>query len=80
MIACFHGMMGYRPFVKQLDPGTARPVLGEQPIYIGQTRIFVVPNPSPANAHASLESQIAWYDRLVEAVRIFRSDLASIQW
>ena len=72
-IACFQGMMGYRPFLKNLYPGTARPVLGEQQIVIGQTRIFVIPNPSPANAHASLETQIAWYDCLAVAAQTLGS-------
>ena len=63
-IACFHGMMGYRPFLRVLASDAARPVLGEQPINIGATRIFVIPNPSPANAHASPAVQTEWYDRL----------------
>ncbi len=67
-IACFHGMMGYRPFAKVLAPASARPQLGEQPDKIGQTRIFVIPNPSPANAHASPAAQTAWYDRLAAAL------------
>lgn len=38
--------------------------LGAQPTSVGPTRLFVVPNPSPANAHFSLGDQISWYDRL----------------
>ena len=67
-IACFQGMMGYRPFQKHLFPSAPNPALGEQPRRIGQTRVFVVPNPSPANAHASLVEQTAWYDRLAAAL------------
>lgn len=63
-IACFHGMMGYRPFVRLHAPALPPAVLGEQALRIGGTRMFVIPNPSPANAHASLEVQTAWYDRL----------------
>jgi TDG/mug DNA glycosylase family protein len=33
---------------------------------IGATRLFVVPNPSPANAHFTLADQAAWYDRLAD--------------
>lgn len=63
-IACFHGMMGYRPFARVHAPALPRPILGEQPLRIGRTRLFVIPNPSPANAHASPAVQAAWYDQL----------------
>src|SRR5262249_38141609 len=42
------------------------PALGAQPELIGSTRLFVVPNPSPANAHFTLADQAAWYDRLAD--------------
>jgi len=63
-IACFHGMMGYRPFLRVHAPELLKPVLGEQPFRLGRTRLFVIPNPSPANAHASPAVQTEWYDRL----------------
>ena len=63
-IACFHGMMGYRPFILSHAPLSPKPRLGEQPVGIGRTRLFVIPNPSPANAHSSPAEQTAWYDRL----------------
>lgn len=70
VVACFHGIMGYRPFVRY---GLRRPEtprrLGAQALRIGGTRLFVVPNPSPANAHVGLRDQIAWYDRLAKYVR-----------
>jgi TDG/mug DNA glycosylase family protein len=66
-IACFHGMMGYRPFVRMYAPALPKPELGEQMLRIGRTRLFVIPNPSPANAHASPTTQMAWYDRLAAA-------------
>ena len=67
LVACFHGVMGYRPFLrhglgKRGPPGE----LGAQEVTLGETRIFVVPSPSPANAHFRLEDQILWYDRLAE--------------
>jgi TDG/mug DNA glycosylase family protein len=65
-IACFQGMMGFRPFLRVLDP-TLKPALGEQPLRLGGTRLFVVPSPSPANAHSSPEEQTAWYDRVAHA-------------
>jgi double-stranded uracil-DNA glycosylase len=42
------------------------PALGEQPQTIGATRLFVVPNPSPANAHFTVADQTMWYDRLAD--------------
>lgn len=70
IVACFHGVTGYRPFVQYGlgRPGT-HPSLGAQPLRVDGTRLFVVPNPSPANAHARLRDQIAWYDRLAKHVR-----------
>ena len=38
--------------------------LGLQPRSIGATRVFVTPNPSPANAVYSLEDLADWYRRL----------------
>ena len=35
----------------------------------GRLRLFVVPNPSGANAHFTLEDQVTWYDRLDEFLR-----------
>jgi hypothetical protein len=37
-----------------------------QPEVVGATRLFVVPNPSPANAHFTLADQTAWYDRVAD--------------
>jgi TDG/mug DNA glycosylase family protein len=66
-VACFHGLTAYRPFHAFVFKSAAtRPVLGEQPKTIGMTRIFVVPNPSPANAHFTLADQTEWYDRLAD--------------
>jgi len=68
-IVCFQGMMGFRPFLRVHAPDHPRPELGEQPIRIGRTRLFVVPSPSAANAHASPAEQTAWYDRLAAVTR-----------
>jgi TDG/mug DNA glycosylase family protein len=66
-VACFHGLTAYRPFLALALGDTERtPALGPQPEVIGATRLFVVPNPSPANAHFTLADQAAWYDRLAE--------------
>jgi double-stranded uracil-DNA glycosylase len=64
-VACFHGLTAYRPFRQLVFPVSRfPPSLGEQPERIGDTRLFVVPNPSPANAHFTPAGQADWYDRL----------------
>jgi TDG/mug DNA glycosylase family protein len=68
-VACFHGLTGYRPFLSRVIPNVRRrPTLGSQPDLLGKTRVYVVPNPSPANAHFTLADQTGWYDRLAEFV------------
>lgn len=69
-VACFHGLTGFRPFVQfALNRDAAGIVLGAQPLTVGRTRLFVAPNPSPANAHFKIQDQIKWYDRLAEFLR-----------
>lgn len=68
-VACFHGVTGYRQVHRAIvAPGpdgiVADPVLGPQKVRIGDTRLFLVPNPSGANAGFTRADQIAWYDRL----------------
>jgi double-stranded uracil-DNA glycosylase len=66
-VACFHGLTAYRPFLDlALGIDGRVPVLGPQPEVVGSTRLFVVPNPSPANAHFTLADQTSWYDRLAD--------------
>ncbi len=66
-VACFHGITGYRQFLKfGLGIKDGRAVLGPQAEVIGTTRLFVVPNPSPANAHFTPRDQTRWYDRVAE--------------
>jgi double-stranded uracil-DNA glycosylase len=67
-IACFHGITGFRHVHATLQPLAAKPVLGPQPWRISGTRVFVIPNPSPANAHATPAEQTRWYDRLGAAL------------
>lgn len=66
-VVCFQGLTGYRPFLQHalhLDPRAA--TLGLQAVRLDGARVFVVPNPSGANAHFRLEDQVAWYDRLAD--------------
>ncbi|MCI0896240.1 MAG: mismatch-specific DNA-glycosylase, partial [Chloroflexi bacterium] len=64
MIACFHGMMAYKAYLRYAEGIRADPELGLQDYAIGDTRVFVAPNPSPANARYSLEVLADWYRRL----------------
>jgi TDG/mug DNA glycosylase family protein len=64
-VACFHGVTAYRGFARvALGAPEAGTALGLQPERVGATRLYVVPNPSPANAHFTVEDQRRWYDRL----------------
>ena len=63
-IACFHGMMCYRAYLQYGEGAKEKPDLGLQPQPIGQSRVFVVPNPSPANAQYSLNDLVDWYQQL----------------
>jgi TDG/mug DNA glycosylase family protein len=65
-LACFHGVMAYTPFLKFAFALKRHVVCGPQLETIGSTRLFVVPNPSPANAHFTVRDQTAWYDRLAD--------------
>ena len=64
-VACFHGMMAYRSYLWygegfHLGEG----VLGPQDHIIGRSRVFVVPNPSPANARYSVADLAELYRQL----------------
>ena len=63
-IACFHGMTSYRAYLKYGEGLNQKPDLGLQPHRFGPSRVFVVPNPSPANAQYSLEDLVGWYQQL----------------
>ena len=67
-IACFHGLTAYRAYLRYADgirsPGPI--ALGRQQRAIGSSRVFVLPNPSPANARYSLDDLTRWYRKLSE--------------
>jgi double-stranded uracil-DNA glycosylase len=65
-VACFHGVTGYQYAHRVWDAGIEPIQLGLQQTRIGKTKIFVVPNPSGANAHYTRAEQTAWYDELAE--------------
>ena len=64
LITCFHGVMGYAAYLKHAEGITDKPHLGRQTNSIGGSQVFVVPNPSPANAQYSLSDLIVWYQKL----------------
>lgn len=63
-IACFHGLTGYKAYLRYGEETAERAELGFQERTIGRSRVFVIPNPSPANARYSLADLAAWYRRL----------------
>lgn len=65
-VACFLGITGYRRVHHAMAADPSPPQLGMQPLRLGATRLFLVPSPSGANAHASLAEQTLWFDRLAD--------------
>ena len=65
-IACFHGLTAYRAYLRHGEGiKTAENLeLGRQDLEIGASRVFVLPNPSPANARYSLDELASWYREL----------------
>ena len=62
-IACFHGLTAYRAYLRHGEGITnaGKLELGRQDMMIGDSRVFVLPNPSPANARYSLDDLVSWY-------------------
>jgi TDG/mug DNA glycosylase family protein len=73
LIVCLHGTMAATSYNKHVENDRTQVVLGPQPWSIGTSKVFVVPNPSPANASFSLDDIIDWYLKLKE----FRDNLKS---
>ena len=69
LVVCFHGVTAYRNYLKYAEGKDERPGLGLQPSRIGHSAVFVVPNPSPANAAYSLDDLIGWYRNLRKLVQ-----------
>lgn len=63
-IAWFHGKQAYVNYLRYAEG--IRPAVdwGAQPEGIDSTRVFVTPNPSPANAACSLDDLTGWFDAL----------------
>lgn len=65
-IACFHGLTAYRAYLRYGEgiKNAGNLELGRQELVIGNSRVFVLPNPSPANARYSLDDLASWYREL----------------
>lgn len=68
--AWFHGKLAFKHFVRRVGVTPDEDVWGLQSVCFGATRVFVTPNPSPANAAYSLTDLIAWYDRLADYLTV----------
>lgn len=68
-VVCFQGMMAYKAYLKYGEGVTGNPELGLQDRKMGESTVFVVPNPSPANAKFSVDDLSSWYRRLNELRR-----------
>ena len=68
-LVCFHGLMAYKAYLQHGEGVKESPQLGLQERMIGVSKVFVVPNPSPANAKYSLSDLAEWYGRLREAAQ-----------
>ena len=64
-IAWFHGMVIYRNYLKYAEGKEIEIPWGVQKHSIGKTRVFVTPNPSPANARYSIEDLAGFYNAMV---------------
>ena len=63
-VAWFHGKLAYGNYLRHGEALRQDVHWGPQPHRIGCTRVFVTPNPSPANAAYSLDDLSAWYRQL----------------
>lgn len=72
-IAAFHGVTAYRSYLRHAEGVNERPKLGVQDRTIGASKVFLLPNPSPANAAYSLDDLMRWY----VALREFRDSVRS---
>ncbi len=69
-LICFHGLMAYKAYLQYAGSEKTAPELGLQPRAIGSSPVFVVPNPSPANARYSVEALTEWYDKVADTLHL----------
>ena len=66
-VVWFQGAMGWRAFARYAGwRVTGEVEWGAQGWRIGGSRVFVTPNPSPANAGYSLSVLVGWFDALAD--------------
>jgi len=63
-IAWFHGKVAYQNYLRYAEAVHEEVDWGEQPRTIDESRVFVTPNPSGANATFALADLVAAYDEL----------------
>lgn len=63
-IAWFHGKQAYAGYLRYAEGVCPAIDWGEQSLRPGGSRVYVTPNPSPANAAYSLAELVSWYARL----------------
>jgi TDG/mug DNA glycosylase family protein len=68
-VACFHGITGYRHVHALLGDKSTVAKHGFQPLRLGDTRIYLAPNPSGANAHFTRADQVRAYDEISKWLR-----------
>lgn len=64
-IAWFHGIGTYKNYLKYAEKKEIAVQPGPQKYGIGKSRVFVTPNPSPANAQYSLDDLVRYYNEMV---------------
>ena len=74
LVVCFNGITGYKWFLQYAEGRKQDVALGEHPDRLGDSRVFVAPNPSPANASYSLYDIAGWYRRLAELIARARAE------
>ena len=66
-VVWFQGAQAWRAFARHSGWSVAGKVeWGPQPRNVGRSRIFVTPNPSPANATYGLRELVKWFDALAD--------------
>ena len=75
LIVCYHGTVAYRSYLKYAEGISVSSLeLGLQLHTIGRSHVFLVPNPSPANAAYSLDTLVGWYEALRDLRRQLKGD------
>ena len=67
-LVCFQGLMAYKAYLRYGEGVREGPRLGLQDLKIGDSQVFVVPNPSPANAKYSVDDLASWFKQLRQRV------------